>query len=169
MEGYKDEFGPIDPMVYLAAREIWRRAVRFGEFALHDRGLVFNLMMKAAADVSRLTLEGRRIQYLKGYLRKTFERLVVEEREKTLPRSEPLTIAPEAVANIIDDLHRKILVRELFTNLSNYDRTLLWYWMTGLSDKETASRLGRTQRAVQKQRERLIARLKTAFANTDAP
>ena len=47
-EGYEDEFGPIDPEVYQAARKIWPTAVRFGEFALHDRQLgreIFQLRM----------------------------------------------------------------------------------------------------------------------------
>ncbi len=167
-EGYNDEFGPIDPHVYQAARAIWPRAVRFGEFALHDRSLVFNLMMKAAATVSRLIFEGKSIEHLKAYLRKTFDRLVVEEREKTLPRSEPLTNAPEAVENIVADLERKILVRELFINVSNIDRSIIWYWMRGYSDEEIAIDLGRTRTAIQKRRERLIARLKNTFANTDA-
>ena len=166
VEGYEDEFGPIDPVVYQAARKIWPRAVVFGEFALHDRSLVYNLMLKAAADVSKLIFEGRSIEHLKAYLRTTFKRLVVNEREKTLPRSEPLSDALEAVEDIVADLDRKILVRELLTNLNNYDRTLLWYWMTGVSDEEIALRLGRTRSAVQKRRERLIAQLKNTFANT---
>lgn len=84
-EGYEDEFGRIDPEVYQAAGAIWPAAANFGEFALHDRGLASNLMMKAAARVSETIASGKSIENLKGYLLITFKRLVAREREKTLP------------------------------------------------------------------------------------
>ena len=168
-EGYEDEFGPIDPAVYQAAREIWHKAVTFGEFALHDRSLVFNLMMKATADVSRLTFEGRNIEYLNAYLLKTFKRLVVDEREKRLRRAAPLSEVPKVAEDVIADLDRKVLVREIFTQLSNIDRQILWHWMRDYTFEEIAELLELKPPAVRKRMERLKARLIKTFANSDIP
>lgn len=168
-EGFEDEFGPIDAKVYQAAGEIWPKAVTFGEFALHDRSLVFNLMMKATADVSKAIAKGGNIKYLDAYLLRTFKRLVVHEREKTLPRSEPLSEAPEAIQNIVADLDRKILAQEVFTHLNNIDRAVLWDWMRDYSYQEIAERLKLKPPAVRKRLERLIARLRNIFANSGTP
>lgn len=167
-EDYKDEYGPIDAEVYQAAGEIWPRAVKFGEFALHDRQLVFDLMMKAVADVSRSIARGGEIKYLNAYLLTTFKRLVVHEREKTLARSDTLSEASEASANIVADLDRKLLALELFRDLKIIDRLVLWDWMRGYTHDEIAKRQALKPAAVGKRLERIMERLKNSFANTDS-
>jgi DNA-directed RNA polymerase specialized sigma24 family protein len=165
-EGYEDEFGPIDPQVYQAAREIWPKAVTFGEFSLRDRSLVFNLMMKAAANVSRSMATGR-IQYLHAYLLKTFKRLVVEEREKRLPRSEALSEVPDAVTSVVADLDRKILLREIFAHLNHVDREVVELWMIGHSYERIAQILNLKPHTVGKRINRLVSRLRKTFADDE--
>lgn len=167
MEGYYDEFGPIHPAVYQAAREIWPRAVNFGEFALHDRSLVSNLLMKAAANVSKLIFEGRNIEYLNAYLLKTFKRLVVEERDKTLSRAASFPEARKTVTDIVADLDRKILAREVFTHLNDDDRAVVLGWMLGYSHREIAVILGLKPATVRQRTHRAIALLRKTFENAD--
>jgi len=165
-EGYQDEFGSIDPEVYQAARKIWPVAVSFGEFALHDRSLVSNLMMRAAANVSKAMATGKNIKYLNSYLLTTFKRLVVREREQTLPRSYPLSEAPEAVEDVVADLDRKILAREIFVHLNNQERTTVHLWMMSYTDEQIAQLLDLNPATVRQRISRLITRLRKTFANT---
>ena len=167
-EGYEDEFGRIDPEVYQAAGVIWPAAVNFGEFALHDEDLAFNLMMKAAANVSRIITTGHKIEYLNAYLLTTFKRLVVHEREKTLPRSYPLSDAPEAVADVVADLDRKILAREVFARLNDRERSMVQLWMMGYTNAEIGQLIDIDPTTVRKRISRLIPRLKKTF-ETDVP
>jgi len=168
-EGYKDEFGPIDPQVYQAAREIWPRAVRFGEFALHDRSLVFNLMMKAVADVSKSIAKGTYIEHLNGYLFRTFKHRVVKEREKRLPRSEPLSEESEAVVSVLVDLDRKILAREIFARLDQRNREIVQLRMMDYSFEEIARILGLNNNVVRTRWYRLMGRLRANLKDSNIP
>lgn len=167
--GYQDEFGPINPEVYQAARKIWPRAISFGEFALHDRSLASNLLMKAAANVSKAIATGTYIKYLNSYLLTTFKRLVVREREETLPRSYPLSEAPEVVEDVVADLDRKILAREIFAQLDNRERTTVQLWMMSYTDEQIAQLLDLNPATVRQRISRLIMRLRKTFADTEIP
>lgn len=164
-EGYEDEFGLIDPEVYQAARAIWPAAVNFGEFALHDRNLVSNLMLKAAARVSQIIATGKSIEKLNAYLLRTFKRLVAREREKILPRSVPLSEAPEAILAVVDDLDRKVLAREIFARLNDRERSTVQMWMMGYTDEQIGQLLDLDPRAVRKRISRFIARSRKTVAD----
>ena len=168
-EGYEDEFGQIDPQVYQAATETWPKAVRFGLFALHDEDLAFNLMIKAVANVSRSIAEGTIIKHLNSYLLTTFKHLVIAERAKGLSRSEPLSEAPEAATDIVADLDRMILAREIFSRLDNRDRTAIQLWMMGFSSEEIARILDLNPATVRQRLGRLKIRLRKSLAHTDTP
>lgn len=164
-EGYEDEFGRIDPEVYQAASAIWPAAANFGEFALHDRGLASNLMMKAAARVSETIASGKSIENLRGYLLRTFKRLVAREREKTLPRTVPLSEAPDAILAVVDDLDRKVLAREIFARLNDRERSTVEMWMMGYTDAQIAQILDLDSTAVRKRISRFIARTRKTVAD----
>jgi RNA polymerase sigma factor (sigma-70 family) len=168
-EGYEDEFGPIDPEVYQAARKIWPTAVRFGEFALHDRQLVLNLMMESVANVSRSIAKGTNIEHLNGYLLRTFKHRVVRDREKRLPRSEPLSEIPDAVASVVADLDRKILTREIFARLDHREREIFQLRMMDYSFEEIGRILDLNNTAVRTRWYRLMRRLRETLAASDNP
>jgi len=165
--GYQDQYGPIDPKVYQAAGAIWPKAATFGEFALHDRSMVFSLMLKAVANVSSAIATGQNVENLNAYLLKSFKNLVVFERAKALGRTVSLSEVQEVAVDVIADLERKILLREIFTHLNNEQRTLVLYSMMGYSFEEIALRLELTPATVRQRMHRLTERLRKTFENSD--
>jgi len=157
--GYEDQFGPIDPEVYEAAGAIWPKAAKFGEFALQDRSLAFNLMLKAVASVSSSIAAGRNVEHLKAYLLRSYKNLVVTEREKLLKESIP-EFSQDSVMDIVTDLERKILLREMFTHMSTAERTLVYHSMMGYSYEEIANLLGLNPATVRQRMHRLTERLR---------
>lgn len=162
---YEDEYGPIDLKVYEAAKEIWPAAEVIGMFALHDQADSFRLMLNAAAKVSaRMGSSGPKIENLKPYLFQTYKHLVGQEKAKRLRREQPLIDEDQSVVvDIVDDLERKILLRELFSRMSEAERTLSLYMMFGYTYSEIAEKMGTSPEALRSRFSRLKQRLEGAL------
>jgi RNA polymerase sigma factor (sigma-70 family) len=158
---YEDQYGPIDLEVYEMAREIWPSARVFAQFALKDVDAGSNLMFRAAAKVTaRINSEGPPVENLKAYLYQTYKHLVTKQKIQRLSREHPLSDASDSL--IIDtaaDLERKILLRELFRQMSEPERELSVYLMFGYTYKEIAEKLGKTEDELRKRFSRLKEKL----------
>jgi RNA polymerase sigma factor (sigma-70 family) len=167
---YNDEYGPIDLKVYEAARDIWPAAKGFGEFALQDRDAAFNLMLNAAARVTaRLATGVPQIEHIKRYLFQTYKHLVGNEKAKRLRHEQPLRDFDESLTvDIVADLERKIMLRELFSRMSEDERTLALYLMFGYTYQEIAEEIGIPADALRKRFSRLRQKIVTILtpANT---
>lgn len=164
---YKDEYGAIDLKVYEAARNIWPAAEIFGEFALHDHDAAFNSMLQAAAKVTaRIAAGGQEIENIKPYLFQTYKHLVASEKAKRLRRAQPLTDSDESLAvDIVADLERKIMLRELFSRMNQDERALSQYLMFGYTYKEIARETGTPADALRKRFSRLRNKIETILAS----
>jgi RNA polymerase sigma factor (sigma-70 family) len=169
---YQDEFGPIDLKVYQAAGEIWREAAIFGEFTLHDQDEAFSLMLKAVANVTSVIASGARIERLKPYLMKTYKRLVAKEHERRLKREQPISdsdseVEEQLVAEIVEDLDHKILLREAFRHMKAEERDLSYLVMMGNTFEEIAELEGLEPAAVRQRWKRLRAKIRYKVARED--
>jgi len=158
---YKDEYGPIDLNVYDAARSISRAAEDFGEFVLKDRAAAFDLLHKAAAKVTAHISSGRQeIQNIQAYLFRTYKRLVAHELHKRIRHEQPLSDSDDAlIVEIVADLERKIMLREIFSRINEDERTLALCLMFGYSYKEIAEALGTTEVALRQRISRFRRKL----------
>ncbi len=163
---YVDEYGPISLEVYDAAREIWAAAEEFGEFALQDRAAAFHLLLKATAKVTaRMSSDGPEIQNIPSYLRQSYKHLVANEKAKRLQHEQPLDDSDESLTvNIVADLERKIMLRELFAKMNNEDRELTTYLMFGYTYEEIAAEIGQSSEALRKRFSRLRQKILTILA-----
>ena len=154
---YEDEYGPIDLNVYEAARDIWPAAEAFGVFALQNHDTAVDLMLKAAARVTARTASGGQvIERIKPYLFQTYKHLVAQEKAKRLSREQPLGELDDLLTvDIIADLERKIMLRELFARMSEDDRTLAGYLMFGYTYDEIAEKIGTPADVLRKRFSRL--------------
>jgi len=163
--GYEDQFGPIDPIVYQAAGEIWPQAAVFGEFSLQDPNEAFHLMLKAVARVSAAIASGAKVEHLKAYLLATYKHLVGNEHARRLRREQPIPeseseFGEHLVVDIVADLDRKILLREAFRQMNAEDRNLSYLLMLGYTSSEIAQELGLQPAAVRQRVHRLTLRLR---------
>jgi len=163
--GYEDNYGPISLDVYEAARAIWPEARDFGIFVLHDEAAAFNAMMQASARVSdRMTSEGPPIENIQSYLLRTYKNLVAGKRKK-LSREQPLNDFDESFAEeVVADLERKILLRELFRHMNNDERTLSQYLMFGYTYKEIAAAMEEDPDVLRKRFSRLKKKIREALS-----
>src|SRR5687768_10774554 len=82
-EGYVDEFGFVDPDVHKLAGMVWPIAESLSLRAIQDSQAGQRLLVKTAALVTRKFAEHpERMTNLKGYILKTFCRLLSAETEK---------------------------------------------------------------------------------------
>jgi DNA-directed RNA polymerase specialized sigma24 family protein len=160
---YHDQYGPIDLNVYEAAKEIWPAAEAFGEFTLRDQAAAFDLMLNATAKVTaRIAAGGQEIENIKPYLFQTYKHLVASEKAKRLRRAQPLTDSDESLAvDIVADLERKIMLRELFTHMNENERALSLYLMFGYTYEEIGAAIGESAEALRKRFSRLRQKIVT--------
>ena len=122
-EGYTDEFGVICPDVYRAAGELWPQAERFVHSKLRDCPAGMQLMLKAAATVSRKRKEQPdQIRDLKAYLWTTFKHFISDEAEKE-SRYQPLEpeLQPENGSHRISEaLNDQILIEEVMAQMDSW-------------------------------------------------
>jgi DNA-directed RNA polymerase specialized sigma24 family protein len=169
---YTDEYGYIDLKVYDAAREIWPKARVFGEFALQDSDAAFKFMLKAAAAVSaRLaSTELPEIDRLKPYLFRVYKNLIGGEKAERIRHHQPLDVLDDSLTvDIISDVERKILLRELFSSMSEKERDICTLVMFGYRHDQIADILDLTPSAVRKQFSRLVRRLADMLSDKSTP
>ena len=139
-EAYEDEFGPIDPDVYKFAAEVWPLA---GSPSFRNVIDTDRLLFKAVAMVSRICVEQPdKVSNLKGYLYKTFSRLLLEQLRKQqrheqldnvlLDHVEALTTRSE------EDIAQMILVDEIMTRADDWTRETFWALVQGYTLEELA-------------------------------
>ncbi len=139
-EAYQDEFGPIDPDVYKFAAEIWPLAESPSFRHLIDTE---RLLIKAVALVSRICArQPERLSNLKGYLYKTFSRLLLEHLKKQ-QRQESLDDALLDHAGRLttrseEDIARMLLVHEIMNHADDWTREIFWALVQGYSFEELA-------------------------------
>lgn len=139
-ETYRDEFGFIDPDVYKFAADVWPLAESPSFRNLIDAE---HLLMKAVAVVSRVCAEQPgKLSNLKGYLYRTFSRLLLEQLRKQ-QRQEPLEDALLNQAEALttrseDDIGRMLLVHEIMNRADSWTREIFWALIQGYSLEELA-------------------------------
>src|SRR5258706_9471266 len=163
---YKEEYGPIDLEVYEAARSISRAAEDFGEFVLKDRAAAFDLLHKAAAKVTAHIASGApEIRNIQAYLFRTYKHLVAQELDKRIRHEQPLSDSDDAlIVEIVADLERKIMLREIFSRINEDERTLALYLMFGYTYKEIAEELGTTDVTLRQRISRFRRKLEQILA-----
>jgi DNA-directed RNA polymerase specialized sigma24 family protein len=139
-EAYQDEFGPIDPDVYKLAADVWPLAESPSFRNLIDTE---QLLIKAVAIVSRICVEQPgKVTNIKGYLYKTFSRLLLEQLRKQ-QRQEPIdSVLLEQVEGLTarsdGDTTRMILVNEIMQRADNWTREIFWGLVQGYTLEELA-------------------------------
>jgi DNA-directed RNA polymerase specialized sigma24 family protein len=130
---------------------------------LQDSSAAFDLMLKAAAKVTaRMASGGRKIESLQPYLFQTYKHLVGNEKAKRLKHEQSLGDFDESLkVNIVADLERKIMLRELFARMTNEDRELANYLMFGYTYDEIAAEIGASSDALRKRFSRLRQKIST--------
>lgn len=140
-EGYTDEFGVICPEVYRAAGELWPQAEGFVHSKLRDCPAGMQLMLKAAATVSRKRREQPdQIRDLKAYLWTTFKRLISDEVEKE-NRYEPLEPEQGTVNGACaqsETLNNRILIEEAMAWMNAWTRTVFELRVLGYEFEDIA-------------------------------
>lgn len=140
-DGYEDEFGRVDPDVYEAAGELWRRrGESFAVSTLRDESAGQRLMLKAAALVTRRrAAPGAEVENLRAYLYQTYKHLVLAELEKESGhrRRESEAFgdgaAPTPEADPPVDIERHILVQQLMRRMDGWTREVFELLTLGYS------------------------------------
>jgi DNA-directed RNA polymerase specialized sigma24 family protein len=146
-EAYEDEFGLVDPEVHKLAGTLWPLAETLALRAIQDGQAGQRLLVKAVAIVTRKFAEQpERMTNLKGYVFKTFYRLLSAESAKInrnsqlddeLERGEP-TFARKSEADV-DEI---ILVHELMRRADERTREIFHFLALGHSYEEIAKEYG---------------------------
>lgn len=143
-EGYTDEFGVICPEVYRAAGELWPQAENFVNSRLHDCPAGIQMMLKAAAAVSRKRQEQPdQIRDLKAYLWTTFKRLITEEVEKE-GRYQPLEPEQQPTNDAYghsEALNDQILIDEVMARMDSWTCTVFELRVLGYQFDDIAQML----------------------------
>jgi DNA-directed RNA polymerase specialized sigma24 family protein len=142
-EGYTDEFGVICPEVYRAAGELWPQAESFVNSRLRDCPAGMQMMLKAAAAVSRKRHERPdQIRDLNAYLWITFKRLIYDELEKE-NRYQPLEPEhqPASGARASEALNDRILIEEVMAQMDSWTRTVFELRVLGYQFEDIAQML----------------------------
>lgn len=161
----------IDPIVLAAAHEIGRRALQYGEQALHDPALATSLLEESAATVSRAMRAREQtaaapIQNLHGYLFRAFVRRVNRVKRKELILQNSTTVISESYPNGVHtprEVELKVLVDELLARCDQAIRDMFHRRVSGFSWQEIGTAYGitghaaesRFSRAFQRARKRL--------------
>jgi DNA-directed RNA polymerase specialized sigma24 family protein len=140
-EGYTDEFGVICPEVYRAAGELWPQAEGFVHSKLRDCPAGMELMLKAAATVSRKRREQPdQIRDLKAYLWTTFKHFISDEVEKgnryqlLEPEQQPENDA-RGPSEALDD---QILIEEVMAQMDRWTRRVFELRVLGYQFEDIA-------------------------------
>jgi len=143
-EGYTDEFGVICPEVYRAAGELWPQAEGFVHSKLRDRPAGMQLMLKAAATVSRKRQEQPdQIRDLKAYLWTTFKHFISDEVEKE-NRYQPLEPEQQPEGDAIgpsEALNDQILIEEVMAQMDSWTRAVFELRVLGYHFEDIAQML----------------------------
>jgi DNA-binding CsgD family transcriptional regulator len=165
LEGaYMDEFGSIDPEVYQAAGEIWTGwGERFASKTIHDEHAGLRLLLKSAADVSRVrAMQGEQIVNLKAYLSIAYKRLALERREKDNRHRERdrqiLDLSSNTSSEI--EINQKLLLQQLIQRMDAWTRRVFELLALGHSQEEIGSFLGMQANVVRSKYHKSLMKLK---------
>jgi hypothetical protein len=171
---YTDEFGVIDAEVYLAAAAVWQQAERFALSTLGDAPAGQRLMMKAAANVSRVRAAAPDpIQHLPSYLFQSYKRLVLAEVHKENGhRQSEAWLHAQAEAGIrheAEEADRRILLDEILAMMDDWTRQVFNWRVLGHSFAEIAVWLETSENAARNKYNQHVARLAESLNNPAAP
>jgi DNA-directed RNA polymerase specialized sigma24 family protein len=172
-ESYTDEFGQVDREVYEAAGLSWPKAVPLADSALKDVARGLELMLKAAAIVTRVRRESPdRIDNLRAYVFVTFKHLVLAELEKenghrvkdreyhdSIPAGEPSRV----------DVERKILIQQLESRMDDWGRKVFHLLTLGHTYEEIGPVVGMSGHAVGKRFREQVNRIRTEIEAETLP
>ncbi|MFN0112906.1 MAG: hypothetical protein ACKVZH_28940 [Blastocatellia bacterium] len=170
VQTFMDEYGAIDSQVHETAQTLWPKAERDSQQTLHDTATGWRLLMKASALVTRkLATSPDTISNLKGYLYRTWQRLLLEELEKeTLHRRIEEDLATETndnqPANSVRQLDRQILLKEIIARMDDWTRRVFEYQTLGFTFDEIARELGGNGHAIRVRYDRQIKLLAQQFS-----
>jgi DNA-directed RNA polymerase specialized sigma24 family protein len=172
--GYTDEFGPIDAEAYQVAGHLWRQAESFARSKLGDEANGLRLLLKAAAQVSRLRAQQPdQITNLTAYLQQTYKRLVLAELEKENGHRQREEELARELSSLLcspsEELDRKILIQQLVRRMDEWTRQVFEWLALGHSFEEIGRALGRSPHATRnKYHERLKRLMQQIAAETEA-
>ena len=168
--GYEDAYGPVDPEVHQAAREVWANAEHLAIDRLHDSVIGYALLKRAVVAVSGLAPDKRdQIRDLPGYLFQTYKRLVLAELEKQNRHRKADVAASELVRPLISDadrMDRHILIAELVRRMDPWTRDVFEALTLGYTFEEVADALGSNPHVVRNRFRRAVRQLAAAVRQT---
>lgn len=150
-EAYTDEFGLIQHEVYRAAGELWPQAERLARAQLGDEAAGLQLMLKAAAIISRKRVEQPDLIHdLKNYLFQTFKRLVLAELKKeTGHRQRELEHATDITPDDpTEKIEREILIQQICQRMDKWTRTVFELLNLGYDYNDIARMLGMRAKSI---------------------
>jgi hypothetical protein len=161
---YVDEFGAVDPDVYLAAGALWPQAERLALTKLRDSAMGVDLMMKAVAAVTRIRLaRPGGIGNTHAYLFQTYKHFVLAAQERAVVRH--ALVAARALAQPAGtevrwaDVDRKILIEQLVGRMDLWTRAVWESLALGCSFQEIGRRLGMSAQSTRNKYRKRVKRL----------
>lgn len=163
-ESYTDEFGQVDREVYEAAGRSWPKATSLADSALRDVARGLELMLKAAAIVTRVWRESPdRIDNLRAYVFVTYKHLVLAELEKEnghrLKDKEYHDLLPDHARSGVD-VEQKILIQQLESRMDDWGRKVFQLLTLGHTYEEIGPMVGMNGHAVGKRFREQVRRLR---------
>ena len=161
---YTDEFGEIDPEVYVAAGRLWSQGERFALSKLGDGASGLRLMIKATALVSRaLASRDDPIANLPAYLFHTYRRLVIAELKEEKGHRQLETERQTELQGPSDspaaDIDRKILIEQIMARMDDWTRGVFQLRVLGHSFEEIGKLRGRNAHALRSKFNKRLKRL----------
>ncbi|HZI19286.1 MAG TPA: sigma-70 family RNA polymerase sigma factor [Pyrinomonadaceae bacterium] len=165
---YADEFGLVAPDVYACANEIRARARGYAARVLsdNDAARADTLLLKAAAQVTRhLGGDPGGVTHLRGYLFRTFRRVLLAELEKddNRRRFESRSAADAELRGQAENVERRILLGEIVKAMDPWTREVFEWLTLDYSFEEIARHLGAKPKAVRNRFYRRLERLRAAL------
>lgn len=137
VEGYQDEYGPIDHEIYAEAASLWPTLYHYARKMTADETQAWNLLVKTVARVSQRRTECGEIVNLRAYVITVFRRLAVDEM-KLARRMNLCALDLHSGATVEQELDRMILARQLFRRMDPFTREVFELLILGYSFAEIA-------------------------------
>lgn len=154
---YKDEFGEIEADVLREAQSLWSYSRNLAVRILKDEQKGQRLLMQAAAKVSaKIRDENSKIESLRGYLFKTFRRLVFAEAKKESLHRKLEEKYSESLEELFqrndlseeEKIYCRILVAEIEEKMDDWTRKVSRYRALGYEFKELVPQFGKAENII---------------------
>lgn len=172
-DGFRDEYGGIEPEVYATAAAIWPKAEALAHTQLGDSAAGRTLLMKAAARVSQQFLTRRqRVDNLKAYLFQSYKHLILAELRKARLHDslnvEALRAAERLSKSPAEELDKRILIEQLMLRMDPWSRRVFEALVLGFSFDEIGREVGMRGASVRNRFNKNIKSLIRRFNEEDS-